>query len=156
VQKVTPFLWFDNNAEEAADFYVSIFKNSLITSINRYTGEGPGPEGSVMTVAFQLEGQEFVALNGGPVFKFTPAISFAVDCKNQQEVDFLWEKLSSGGRELDCGWVTDRFGISWQIVPAALVELLSDPDREKAKKVMAAMLKMKKLDIETLKMAAQA
>jgi predicted 3-demethylubiquinone-9 3-methyltransferase (glyoxalase superfamily) len=153
MQKITPFLWFDHQAEEAANLYVSIFKNSRIDSIARYGAEGPGPEGSVMTVAFQLEGQDFVALNGGPVFQFTPAISFYVACESQQEVDELWEKLSAGGEEDQCGWLRDRYGVSWQIVPTVLVELLQDPDPEKASRVMNAMLQMRKIVISDLRLA---
>ena len=157
MQKITPFLWFDNRAEEAANFYTSVFKNSKIGNITRYDAESAKasgkPEGSVMTVDFQLEGQDFIALNGGPQFKFTEAISFSVDCKNQQEVDELWEKLSAGGEEGPCGWLKDRYGLSWQIVPTVLVEMLKDKDAEKAKRVTRAMLQMKKLDIETLKRA---
>jgi predicted 3-demethylubiquinone-9 3-methyltransferase (glyoxalase superfamily) len=128
MQKITPFLWFDNNAEEAAKFYVSIFENSKITDTRRYGDAGPGPKGSVMTVTFELEGQEFMALNGGPHFKFTEATSFFVKCKTQEEVDELWEKLSAGGEKSRCGWLKDKFGLSWQIVPEALGELLAHPD----------------------------
>ena len=157
MQKISPFLWFDNQAEEAANFYVSIFKNSKIGNITRYdeeTAKASGkPEGSVMTVEFQLEGQDFIALNGGPQFKFSEAISFSVDCKNQEEVDDLWAKLSEGGEEGPCGWLKDKYGLSWQIVPAILTEMLKDKDAEKAKRVTHAMLQMKKIDIETLKRA---
>jgi predicted 3-demethylubiquinone-9 3-methyltransferase (glyoxalase superfamily) len=153
MQKITPFLWFDHQAEEAVNLYVSIFKNSRIDSIARYGPEGPGPEGSVMTVAFQLEGQDFVALNGGPVYHFTPAISFYVACGSQEEVDDLWEKLSAGGEEDQCGWLRDRYGVSWQIVPTVLVELLQDPDPEKASRVMNAMLQMRKIVISDLRLA---
>ena len=152
--KITPFLWFDNQAEEAANFYVSIFKNSKIVKVNRYGEAGPGPKGSAMTVVFQLDGQDFIALNGGPHFKFTEAISFSVDCKTQQEVDTYWEKLSEGGQQVQCGWLKDKYGLSWQIVPSALGELLGDPDPQKSKRVMEAMLKMKKIDIEGLKRAS--
>jgi predicted 3-demethylubiquinone-9 3-methyltransferase (glyoxalase superfamily) len=152
-QKITPFLWFDTQAEEAANFYVSIFKNSKIGKISRYGDAGPGPKGSVMVISFELEGQQFTALNGGPQFKFTPAISLMVNCDTQQEVDELWEKLSAGGRTDHCGWLQDRFGLSWQIVPTALGRLMSSPDREKANRVMQAMLKMNKLDIATLERA---
>lgn len=131
MQKITPFLWYDNNAEEAVSLYISVFKNSKITDITRYGDAGPGPKGSVMTIAFQLEGQDFIALNGGPMFKFTEAISLSVDCKTQQEVDELWEKLSAGGQPGQCGWLKDKFGLSWQIVPSALVEMLQDQDAEK-------------------------
>jgi len=153
VQKITPFLWFDNQAEEAANFYTSIFKNSKVGNVARYGEAGPGPEGSVMTVSFELEGQEFTALNGGPAFKFTEAISFFVDCKSQEEVDELWEKLTAGGEEGPCGWLKDKFGLSWQIVPTVLIEMLNDPDPEKARRATEAMLQMKKIDIPTLEQA---
>lgn len=153
MQKITPFLWFDNNAEEAVNHYLSIFKNSKIGSILRCGDAGPGPKGSVLTIAFQLEGQEFIALNGGPVFRFNEAISFSVDCKNQSEVDELWEKLSAGGQKSQCGWLKDKFGLSWQIVPSALVEMLQDKDAAKSARVMAAMMQMSKIDIATLKQA---
>jgi predicted 3-demethylubiquinone-9 3-methyltransferase (glyoxalase superfamily) len=152
--KITPFLWFDDQAEEAANFYASIFKNSKIVKVTRYGEAGPGPKGSAMTVVFQLDGQDFIALNGGPHFKFTEAISFSVDCKTQQEVDTYWEKLSEGGQQVQCGWLKDKYGLSWQIVPSALGELLGDPDPQKSKRVMGAMLKMKKIDIEGLKRAS--
>jgi predicted 3-demethylubiquinone-9 3-methyltransferase (glyoxalase superfamily) len=151
--KIKPFLWFDTQAEEAAKFYVSIFKNSKIVKVARYGEAGPGPKGSVMTVVFQLDGQEFIALNGGPHFKFTEAISFVVECKTQEEVDEYWEKLTEGGQEVQCGWLKDKYGLSWQITPTALGEMLSDPDREKAKRVMEAMLKMKKIEIAELRRA---
>jgi predicted 3-demethylubiquinone-9 3-methyltransferase (glyoxalase superfamily) len=155
MQRITPFLWFDDQAEEAAKFYVSIFKNSRIASIARYDEEAAQasgrPKGSVMTVAFELDGQEFVALNGGPLFKFTEAISLVVNCETQEEVDHFWEKLSAGGQEVQCGWLKDRFGVSWQVVPIILSEMLHDKDPEKSKRVMAAMLKMKKMSIEALK-----
>ena len=153
MQKITPFLWYDNNAEEAINLYLSIFKNSKITKVARYGDAGPGPKGSVMTIAFQLEGQDFIALNGGPMFKFTEAISLSVDCKTQQEVDELWEKLSAGGQPGQCGWLKDRFGLSWQIVPSALVEMLQDKDAEKSKRVMQAMMQMRKIDIARLRQA---
>jgi len=153
IQKITPFLWFDHQAEEAANFYASIFPNSRIVKVVRYGPAGPGPTGSVMTVEFQLEGQTFVALNGGPIFKFTEAISFVVNCQTQAEVDTYWEKLSKGGAEVQCGWLKDRFGLSWQIVPTVLPELLADPDPAKSTRVMKAMLTMKKLDIGALKQA---
>ena len=153
MQKITSFLWFDDQAEEAANLYVSIFKNSKIVNIARYGEAGPGPAGTVMTVTFQLEGQEFIALNGGPQFKFTEAISFSVDCKTQEEVDELWEKLAAGGEEGPCGWLKDKYGLSWQINPTVLGEMLSDPDPEKSQRVMKAMLQMKKIDIEGLKQA---
>ena len=151
--KITPFLWFDAQAEEAVDLYTSIFKNSKIESISRYGEEGPGPKGSVMTVAFQLDGQEFVALNGGPEFPFTEAISFYVHCETQEEVDNFWEKLSEGGEKGQCGWLKDKFGVSWQIVPNILGELMNDPDAEKSRRVVKAMLQMNKLEIERLKQA---
>ncbi len=153
MQKITPFLWFDSNAEEAVKFYTSIFKDSKVGSITRYGDAGPGPKGSVMTATFELHGQEFVALNGGPHFTFSPAISFVVNCETQQEVDELWGKLSAGGATEQCGWLRDRFGVSWQIVPTVLVEMLQDKDSAKAQRVMAAMLKMVKLDIKALREA---
>jgi len=157
MQKITPFLWFDNQAEEAAKFYTSIFKNSKIANVTRYDEEGPKvssrPKGSVMTVPFQIERQEFVALNGGPMFKFTEAISFIVNCETQKEVDYYWEKLSAGGEEVQCGWLKDRFRLSWQVVPTVLTEMLQDKDPQKAQRVMAAMLKMKKIEIADLKKA---
>jgi predicted 3-demethylubiquinone-9 3-methyltransferase (glyoxalase superfamily) len=153
MQKITPFLWFDDNAEEAVNFYASIFKNSKVGSITRYGEAGPGPKGTVMVVEFQLEGQEFIALNGGPHFKFTEAISFVVNCKTQEEVDEFWEKLSEGGEKSQCGWLKDKYGLSWQIVPTILGELMQDKVPEKSKRVMEAMLKMKKLDIKTLREA---
>jgi predicted 3-demethylubiquinone-9 3-methyltransferase (glyoxalase superfamily) len=156
-QKITPFLWFDTQAEDAVNFYVSIFRNSKIRSIARYDEEAAKasgrPKGSVMTVAFELNGQEFVALNGGPLFKFTEAISFVVNCETQEEVDHFWEKLSAGGQEVQCGWLKDRFGVLWQVVPTVLVEMLQDEDPLKARRVMGAMLKMKKIDVEALKRA---
>lgn len=157
MQKITPCLWFDNQAEEAVNFYISVFKNSKIMSIARYGEAGAEvsgrPKGTVMTVTFQLDGQEFMALNGGPVFTFSPAISFIVNCETQEEVDELWEKLSEGGDEKaqQCGWLKDKYGVSWQIVPAILGEMMSDPDPEKSNRVMKALLPMKKLDIKTLK-----
>ena len=153
MQKITPFLWFDDQAEEAMVFYTSIFKNSKIGSISRYGDAGPGPAGSVMSATFQLDGQEFMALNGGPVFTFSPAISFFVNCETQEEVDDLWDKLSEGGEEGQCGWLKDRYGLSWQIVPSALGEMLGDKDAEKAQRVMNAMLQMRKIDIATLRLA---
>ena len=154
VQKITPFLWFDSQAEEAASFYTSIFPNSKVGRVLRYGEVGPGPAGTTMTVEFQLEGQSLVALNGGPHFKFTEAISFVVNCETQEEVDRYWEKLSEGGAPDKCGWLKDKFGLSWQIVPTVLMELLSDRDPNKSQRVMQAMLKMKKLDIRALKEAA--
>jgi predicted 3-demethylubiquinone-9 3-methyltransferase (glyoxalase superfamily) len=155
-QKITTFLWFDGDAEEAANYYTSIFGNSRILNVARYGDAGPGPKGSVMTVTFQLEDQEFIALNGGPQFKFTEAISLLVNCKTQKEVDELWSKLTAGGEESQCGWLKDKYGLSWQIVPAALFELLQDPDPKKAKRVMEAMLQMRKIDLGLLEKAAAA
>ena len=152
-QKIKTFLWFDGNAEEAANHYISIFENSKILNVARYGEAGPGPKGSVMIVAFQLEGQEFVALNGGPQFKFTEAISLMVSCETQKEVDALWRKLSAGGAESQCGWLKDKFGLSWQIVPTALTRLMQDPDPAKSKRVMEAMLRMKNIDIAGLERA---
>jgi predicted 3-demethylubiquinone-9 3-methyltransferase (glyoxalase superfamily) len=160
MQKITPFLWFDNQAEEAVNYYISIFKNSKILSMTRYGDDDAKasgrPKGSVMTVSFQLDGQQFVALNGGPVFSFSPAISFVVNCQTQQEIDGLWEKLSAGGEQQQCGWLKDKYGVTWQIVPTALGELLSNPDATKAQRVMQAMLQMNKLDINVLQQAARA
>jgi predicted 3-demethylubiquinone-9 3-methyltransferase (glyoxalase superfamily) len=153
MQKITPFLWFDDKAEEAANFYVSIFKNSKIGSVTRYGEAGPGPKGTVMIVNFQLDGQEFTALNGGPLFKFTEAISLFVNCETQEEVDELWEKLSAGGTKSRCGWLKDKYGLSWQIIPTALGRLMSHPDREKSARVMKAMLQMDKIDIRRLEQA---
>jgi predicted 3-demethylubiquinone-9 3-methyltransferase (glyoxalase superfamily) len=153
VQKITPFLWFDGKAEEAANFYVSIFKNSKIENISRYGDAGPGPNGSVMIVGFQLEGQKFTALNGGPHYTFSPAVSFYVDCETQAEVDELWERLSAGGKKMQCAWLTDKFGVTWQIVPRALIELMQDKDPVKSQRVFKAMLQMTKIDIEGLKRA---
>jgi predicted 3-demethylubiquinone-9 3-methyltransferase (glyoxalase superfamily) len=152
-QKITPFLWFNDQAEEAANFYVSIFKNSKIGNVSRYGDTGPGPKGSVMVVTFQLEGQEFMALNGGPSYSFTPAISFMVNCATQQEVDELWEKLTEGGKEVQCGWLTDEYGLSWQIVPTIFTELMQDKDPAKKEKMMQVMMQMVKLDSEKLKQA---
>jgi predicted 3-demethylubiquinone-9 3-methyltransferase (glyoxalase superfamily) len=153
MQKITPFLWFDTQAEEAAKFYISIFRNSKITGTTRYGEAGPGPKGSVMTVTFNLDGQDFVALNGGPQFKFTEAVSLVVNCETQQEVDEFWEKLSAGGEKSQCGWLKDKFGLSWQIVPTVLGQLLQDKDPAKSRRVMEAMLQMDKLDIKKLKQA---
>jgi predicted 3-demethylubiquinone-9 3-methyltransferase (glyoxalase superfamily) len=153
MQKITPFLWFDGKAEEAMNFYISIFKDSKIVSVTRYGEAGPGPKGTVMTAKFVLNGQEFVALNGGPQFTFTEAISFVVNCETQQEVDELWEKLSEGGKKSRCGWLKDKYGLSWQVVPTALVEMLQDKDAKKSNRVMQAMLQMDKIDIETLRRA---
>ncbi|MDQ2984234.1 MAG: VOC family protein [Actinomycetota bacterium] len=154
MQKITPFLWFDIEGEEAASFYTSVFPNSRIVDVARYGSAGPRPEGTVMTVSFELDGQKFVALNGGPQFTFSEAISFQVSCENQEEVDAFWTKLSEGGEEGPCGWLKDKFGLSWQIVPTALPELLGDPDPEKAQRVMQAMLSMRKIEIDELERAA--
>ena len=153
MQKITPFLWFDSKAEEAMNFYVSVFKNSRIVSITRYGEAGPGPKGTVMLVTFQLEGAEFMALNGGPLFKFTEAVSLSVNCQTQEEVDELWEKLSEGGEKGRCGWLKDKYGLSWQINPIVLGEMLNDKDAEKSNRVMQAMLQMDKIDIRKLKEA---
>jgi predicted 3-demethylubiquinone-9 3-methyltransferase (glyoxalase superfamily) len=153
MQKITPFLWFDGKAEEAMNFYVSVFKNSKVGRVTRYGEAGPGPKGTVMSATFQLDGQEFFALNGGPQYTFTPAISFFVNCETQQEVDELWEKLSAGGRKDRCGWLQDKYGLSWQIIPSVLGKMLGDKDAEKANRVMQAMLKMDKLDIKRLQEA---
>lgn len=156
MQKITPCLWFDNHAEEAVNHYCAIFKNSKIGKVLRCGESGPGPKGSVLTIAFELEGQEFIALNGGPIFKFNEAISLSVDCKTQSEVDELWEKLSAGGEKSRCGWLKDKFGLSWQIVPTVLIEMLQDQDAAKSARVMAAMMQMNKIDIETLTRAYEA
>lgn len=153
MQKIVPFLWFDGKAEEAVNFYVSVFKHSKILSMTRYGEAGPGPQGSVMAATIQLEGQDFYALNGGPQYKFTPAISLFVNCETQQEVDELWARLSAGGREDQCGWLTDKFGLSWQIIPTVLGKLLGDKDPAKANRVMQAMLGMVKIDIKGLQQA---
>lgn len=153
MQKITPFLWFDGKAEEAANFYVSIFKNSKIDHVSRYGDAGPGPKGSVMIVTFQVEGQSFTALNGGPQYKFTPAISLFVNCEDQAEVDHLWDKLSTGGATQQCGWLTDKYGVTWQIIPKALMELMQDKDPVKSQRVFKAMMQMIKIDVETLKRA---
>jgi predicted 3-demethylubiquinone-9 3-methyltransferase (glyoxalase superfamily) len=154
MQKITPCLWFDTEGEEAAAFYTSVFPNSRIVHVARYGSAGPRPEGTVMTVSFELEGQEFLALNGGPEFTFNEAISFQVSCENQEEVDAFWSSLAEDGEEGPCGWLKDKFGVSWQIVPTVLPQLLSDPDREKSQRVMQAMLKMKKIEIDALEQAA--
>src|SRR6267154_5604791 len=153
MQKITPFLWFDGKAEEAMNFYTSIFKNSKVGKVSRYGEAGPGPKGTVMVATFELDGQEFLALNGGPQFTFSPAISFVVNCVTQEEVDQFWDKLAAGGSTQACGWLKDKFGVSWQIVPTALGQLLSDPDPVKSNRVMQAMLQMTKIDIEKLKRA---
>jgi predicted 3-demethylubiquinone-9 3-methyltransferase (glyoxalase superfamily) len=147
--RITPFLWFDDNAEEAVDFYLGIFKNSRRTNEVRATGNVPGPQGRILTIAFELDGQKFTALNGGPIFKFSAAISFVVWCQSQEEIDYYWSKLAMGGREIECGWLNDKFGVSWQIVPTSIGELIKHP------KAMQAMLKMKKLDLAELERAAK-
>ena len=153
MQKITPFLWFDGNAEEAVNFYTSLFPKSKIVSVSRHGDAGPGPKGTVMVMTFELEGQQFMALNGGPQFKFTPAISLLVRCKTQAEVDRYWDELSAGGQTIECGWLQDKFGVSWQIVPTVLFEMMTDKDPKKADRVMSAMMEMKKLDIGGLKRA---
>jgi predicted 3-demethylubiquinone-9 3-methyltransferase (glyoxalase superfamily) len=153
MQKITPFLWFDNKAEEAMNFYFSIFKNSKAGTVTRYGEAGPGPEGTVMSVTFQLDGQEFMALNGGPYFTFTPAVSFFVNCETQEEVDELWKKLTEGGEEGQCGWLKDKYGVSWQIVPSDLMKYVYGKDPGKSQRAMQAMLQMKKLDIEKIRRA---
>jgi predicted 3-demethylubiquinone-9 3-methyltransferase (glyoxalase superfamily) len=155
MQKITACLWFDTQGEEAANFYTSVFDNSKIIDIARYGAAGPGPEGAVMTVLFELAGQSFVALNGGPQFTFNEAISFQVSCGTQEEVDYFWSKLSEGGQEGPCGWLKDRFGVSWQIVPTALMELLSDPDPDTSQAAMKAMLGMRKIDVDAVRRAAE-
>ena len=152
MQRITPFLWFDDKAEEAMNFYVSIFKNSKVLNVTRYGDAGPGPKGSVMTANFQLDGQDFIALNGGPLFKFTEAISFVVNCETQPEIDEFWDKLTAGGQEVQCGWLKDRYGLSWQIVPRILSQLLKK-DAATSNRVMSALMQMKKLDIARLQEA---
>ena len=153
MQKISPFLWFDKQAEEAMNFYVSIFRNSKVGNVTRYGDVGPGPKGGVMTASFELEGQQFTALNGGPHSKFTEAISFVVSCETQEEVDELWDKLAEGGQTQQCGWLKDKFGLSWQTIPSVLPELMSDPDPRKSQRVMEAMLQMTKIDIAKLRQA---
>ena len=153
MQKISPFLWFDGKAEEAAEFYISVFPNSKIGDILRNGPDGPGPQGSVLTVAFELNGQKFTALNGGPHYKFSPATSFVVNCETQDEVDYYWEKLSAGGKTMQCGWLDDKYGVTWQVVPAILVKMLQDKDAEKARRVMQTMMQMVKLDIKPLQQA---
>lgn len=155
-QKIVPNLWFDTEAEEAADFYVSVFRNSRVVNVTRYTEAGPRPAGMVMTVEFELDGQRFVGINGGPQFKFDEAVSFQIECEGQDEVDYFWERLTDGGEESQCGWLRDRFGLSWQVVPAGMEELFADPDPERARRAMEAMLKMRKIDVEELRRAADA
>jgi predicted 3-demethylubiquinone-9 3-methyltransferase (glyoxalase superfamily) len=153
MQRITPFLWFDDKAEEAAKFYVSIFRNSKILGVSRYGEHGPGPKGTVMVVRFELDGQEFCALNGGPHFTFSPAVSFVVNCGNQREVDEMWEKLSQGGEQQRCGWLKDKYGVSWQIVPTVLPDLLQGANSERSNRVMNAVMQMNKLEIEGLQRA---
>jgi|SRR5207302_1032655 len=153
MQKITPFLWFDDKAEEAAKFYVSIFPNSKVLDVTRYGDAGPGPKGTVMTARFELNGQEFTALNGGPLFKFTEAVSFVVNCETQKEVDYFWEKLLEGGEKSRCGWLKDKYGLSWQIVPTVLFELMQGEDAAKSQRVVKALLQMDKIDIQRLKQA---
>ena len=154
-EKITTFLWFDGNAEEAVNFYTSVFKNSRIINKVPYTKTGPGPEGSTMVIDFELDGQRFTALNGGPEFKFNESISQVIHCKSQDEVDHYWEKLSEGGQIMDCGWVKDKFGLAWQVTPDVLLDLIADPDRERADRVMKAMMTMKKIDIAEIEKAAK-
>jgi predicted 3-demethylubiquinone-9 3-methyltransferase (glyoxalase superfamily) len=153
-QKITPNLWFDTEAEEAAGFYTSVFKNARIVTVAHYTEAGPRPAGMVMTVEFELDGQRFVAINGGPEFSFDEAVSFQINCEDQEEVDYYWERLSEGGSEGPCGWLRDRYGLSWQVVPTGMEELFTDPDPERAQRAMQAMLGMRKLDIAVLRSAA--
>jgi predicted 3-demethylubiquinone-9 3-methyltransferase (glyoxalase superfamily) len=155
MKRITPCLWFDGNAEEAVNFYVSVFKNSKITNVTHYGEAGHMPKGTVLTIDFQLDGHDFVALNGGPDFKFSPATSFMVTCETQEEVDHYWEKLTAGGKEIQCGWLEDKYGMSWQIVPRMMMEVLSDPDKAKKDRVMKAMMKMVKLDIKALEEAGR-
>ena len=153
-QKITPFLWFDSNAEEAMNFYVSVFKNSKVGTVTRYGDAGPGPKGSVLTASFELQGEKFVALNGGPQFKFTEAISFVINCENQQEIDYFWNKLTeNGGQESMCGWLKDKYGLSWQVTPTVMNDMLGSGDKERIARVTQAFLKMKKFDIDALKRA---
>ena len=156
MQKITPFLWFDNQAEEAMNFYVSIFKNAKVLSVNRYGKGAPAPKGTVLTANFELDGQQFTALNGGPMYKFSPATSFVVHCETQAEVDHYWNKLGAGGKPNQCAWLDDKFGVTWQIVPNILIQLLSDPDPVKAGRVMQAMMQMTKIDIDALQRAYEA
>jgi predicted 3-demethylubiquinone-9 3-methyltransferase (glyoxalase superfamily) len=157
MQKITPFLWFDNQAEEAVNFYTTVFKNSKIGTVARYGESGPGPKGSFMTIMFDLDGHAFMALNGGPIFKFTEALSLMVNCEDQEEIDYFWEKLSAdGGKEVECGWLKDKYGLFWQVVPKILGELVQSKDTEKSERVMNALMQMKKLDIAKLKQAAEA
>jgi predicted 3-demethylubiquinone-9 3-methyltransferase (glyoxalase superfamily) len=153
MQKITPYLWYDNQAEEAVNFYLSLFKNSRILSVSRYEDAGPGPAGTVRTIAFQLDGLEFVAINGGPYFKFTEAVSLFVNCETQEEVDWLWAKFTESGEEGQCGWLKDQYGLSWQIIPAGLVEMLTSSDAEKSQRATQAMFSMKKIDLAEIKLA---
>ncbi|HEY3781291.1 MAG TPA: VOC family protein [Fimbriimonadaceae bacterium] len=153
MQPISPFLWFDTQAEEAANFYVSVFKNSRITDMTRWGEEGPGPAGSVLVVNFELNGQKFIALNGGPEFQFNKAVSFMIHCETQSEIDYYWEKLTEGGEEVQCGWLTDKYGLSWQVAPNILLQHLNDPDREKSDRVMKAMMGMVKIDIAGIEKA---
>lgn len=155
MQKITPNLWFEDQAEEAAEFYTSVFKNSRITDVSRYGEAGPRPAGSVMVVEFELDGQQFLALNGGPEFQFTEAISFVINCESQEEVDYMWERLTDGGEESMCGWLKDRYGVSWQVVPTALHALLSEPDPEKASRIMEAFFQMRRIDLPRLERARE-
>jgi predicted 3-demethylubiquinone-9 3-methyltransferase (glyoxalase superfamily) len=154
MKRITPFLWFDNQAEEAMKFYLSIFKNSKVLSVTRSGDSGPGPKGSVMTAAFELDGQTFTALNGGPLFKFNESVSFVVGCETQEEIDYFWERLSAGGQKVECGWLKDKYGLSWQVVPSILPELMGSDDPQRSNRVMQALMQMKKLDIAALKKAA--
>ncbi len=153
-QKIVPNLWFDTEAEEAAEFYTSVFENSRIVNVTHYTADAPREEGMVMTVEFELDGQRFVGINGGPEFKFDEAISFGIECEDQAEIDYFWERLTDGGQESQCGWLKDRFGVSWQVVPTGMEELFSDPDKERANRAMQAMLQMRKIDLAALQSAA--
>ena len=155
MQKISPCLWFDNNAEEAVDFYTSVFKNSRVIGSSRYGDAGPGPKGTIMTIDFELEGVRYAALNGGPNFQFTEAVSLVVNCQTQEEVDYYWEKLSEGGQKIECGWLKDKFGLAWQITPILLIEQLLSDDQQKVDRVMKAMMQMKKLDIEGIRKAAE-
>jgi predicted 3-demethylubiquinone-9 3-methyltransferase (glyoxalase superfamily) len=156
VAKITPFLWFDNNAEEAMNFYISVFNDGEVLDTVRYTDAGPGPAGSVVTVTFRINGQEFTAINGGPHFRFTEAVSFAIDCKDQEEVDYYWEKLTEGGEESQCGWLKDKYGLSWQVVPTELIEVLKDPDTTKASRAATALFQMRRIDIAAIRAAVSA
>ena len=156
MQKITPFLWFDSQAEEAIEFYLSVFKDGKIHTTTRYPEDGPGSAGSVMTIAFELQGEQFVALNGGPHFQFNEAVSFQIHCETQSEIDYFWSKLTEGGKEQPCGWVKDKFGLSWQVIPNALPQMLMDENSEKAQRIMKSMLQMRKIDLDALKRAQAA